>query len=555
MDAQKSGIAIEPFTQLPSPETAQGVLGGDLKQQESENPSAVTWFDPASGCQIASTGLLGGFFIVSLAAAFGVFQTLVLPGGGPRVAEIFTWFPHWFPANLSFTNVSRNFYDISAFVVLGFLFMVNWEFLRHKAARLYMLGVSAAATWASWKVALGATWFFPSETAYHFYWTWTRMEVVYGCTVVGLLVPWAIYLAHPKTNFVVSPIAWAFRSAFCRWLSGLAVFTAFLFVTFEHPFYQNNYFENWRIACGYLYSLYLFLGLPYGFITNLLRGHKFENRSDPEFVLLLLFRRGLRVFFGLEPRRVHWHIGNRRIGVALRDLGVKIFFIPLMVTFLYMECGGLFSSLVPFWHALTSKTYWYTTFSLFYRTGFHAFFVVDVSLALIGYASSSRWLDNKSKSVEPTMVGWFVTLICYPPFNGITTRYLPYDGMAGGAPYGIFQPTWVDALLKTFALIFYAVYVWATTAFGLRFSNLTNRGIITRGPYAFIRHPAYIMKNLAWWCEKLRSFGSPWQFIFLAAWNYIYYQRAKTEERHLSADPDYVAYCQHVRYRFIPGIW
>ena len=28
------------------------------------------------------------------------------------------------------------------------------------------------------------------------------------------------------------------------------------------------------------------------------------------------------------------------------------------------------------------------------------------------------------------------------------------------------------------------VYVWATTAFGIRFSNLTHRGIFANGPYA-----------------------------------------------------------------------
>jgi protein-S-isoprenylcysteine O-methyltransferase Ste14 len=92
-------------------------------------------------------------------------------------------------------------------------------------------------------------------------------------------------------------------------------------------------------------------------------------------------------------------------------------------------------------------------------------------------------------------------------------------------------------------------------AFGLRFSNLTNRGIIARGPYAWIRHPAYVSKNIAWWAENARSFSSLWQIIFLAAWNYIYYLRAVTEERHLLRDPDYRAYCQKAPYRFIPGFF
>src|SRR3546814_17210443 len=48
-----------------------------------------------------------------------------------------------------------------------------------------------------------------------------------------------------------------------------------------------------------------------------------------------------------------------------------------------------------------------------------------------------------------------------------------------------------------------AVYAWATMAFGIRFSNLTHRGIITHGPYALTRHPAYIAKNLSWWVGSM----------------------------------------------------
>lgn len=159
-------------------------------------------------------------------------------------------------------------------------------------------------------------------------------------------------------------------------------------------------------------------------------------------------------------------------------------------------------------------------------------------------------------------------LACYPPFNALTGDYLPYDRNLPGTAIVDFtrvellDAAYADAMnnfaefgLRLVTLGSLTVYVWATMAFGLRFSNLTNRGIITRGPYAFIRHPAYISKNIAWWCENVRHFSSPWQFLFLAAWNLIYYLRAVTEERHLLNDRDYAAYCRRVRYKFIPGIW
>jgi protein-S-isoprenylcysteine O-methyltransferase Ste14 len=41
----------------------------------------------------------------------------------------------------------------------------------------------------------------------------------------------------------------------------------------------------------------------------------------------------------------------------------------------------------------------------------------------------------------------------------------------------------------------------------------------------------------------------------VGTWAFIYYLRAMTEEAHLSADPDYVAYKKEVKYKFIPGIW
>jgi protein-S-isoprenylcysteine O-methyltransferase Ste14 len=108
-------------------------------------------------------------------------------------------------------------------------------------------------------------------------------------------------------------------------------------------------------------------------------------------------------------------------------------------------------------------------------------------------------------------------------------------------------------MLLTLMLFF--VYVWATVAFGLRFSNVTHRGILDTGPYRYIRHPAYATKNLAWWTESLSGFGSPWQFVYLAGLNAIYITRAITEERHLSTFQDYRDYMQRVRWRFIPGVF
>ncbi|MDE0877987.1 MAG: DUF1295 domain-containing protein, partial [Sphingomonas bacterium] len=97
-------------------------------------------------------------------------------------------------------------------------------------------------------------------------------------------------------------------------------------------------------------------------------------------------------------------------------------------------------------------------------------------------------------------------------------------------------------------VILTGIYAWATVAFGPRFSNLTNRGIMTHGPYAFSRHPAYLAKNMFWWMASVPvlTTGTPVDAVratlILAAVSGVYYWRAKTEERHLRLDPDYVTY-------------
>ena len=180
-------------------------------------------------------------------------------------------------------------------------------------------------------------------------------------------------------------------------------------------------------------------------------------------------------------------------------------------------------------------------------------FVIDVQLGTVGYLVTMRPLDAHIRSGTPLLGGWLAALLCYPPFvwgvigNG---QVLSYEHNI--ADWGVWmqgQPLllWFWAAWLTFLT---AIYAWATVAFGLRFSNLTYRGVLTNGPYRFTRHPAYVSKNLFWWCSAmpfLVTSGSPVDAIrncfFLLCVNAIYYWRAKTEEAHLWAeDPKYREY-------------
>lgn len=176
-------------------------------------------------------------------------------------------------------------------------------------------------------------------------------------------------------------------------------------------------------------------------------------------------------------------------------------------------------------------------------------FIVDCGWALAGYASESRWLGNKTRSVEPTALGWVACIFCYPPFNGVLGTYLPLETGANR----ITDPTTLLAFRGLTVLLF-SVYSAATVAFGLKFSNLTNRGIVTRGPYAFIRHPAYVCKCSAWWLEHIPTMTLTKAF-FLTLLCGVYALRAWTEERHLSRDPDYRAYKKKTPWVILPGVY
>jgi protein-S-isoprenylcysteine O-methyltransferase Ste14 len=146
-------------------------------------------------------------------------------------------------------------------------------------------------------------------------------------------------------------------------------------------------------------------------------------------------------------------------------------------------------------------------------------------------------------------LGWFVALICYPPFNGLVGRYVPW----GANDYALFWSPYWTMVFRILIVALFFIYVLSSVVLGFKASNLTNRGIVTRFPYSLVRHPAYISKNMVWWITLLPVMN--WWFFFgMLFWTTIYVLRALTEERHLLSDPDYILYCEKVRYRFIPGL-
>jgi protein-S-isoprenylcysteine O-methyltransferase Ste14 len=217
---------------------------------------------------------------------------------------------------------------------------------------------------------------------------------------------------------------------------------------------------------------------------------------------------------------------------------VKAFFLPLMTVYLSQELRALFGAL---------QSVGLHTMPI-YQVFYHLSYATDLLFCVVGYSTTLRLFDSQIRSVEPSVAGWLVALICYQPFYSVVGRfYLQYDDAT-------YWDNWLQSWPATRAvwavliILLASIYAVCTVAFGLRFSNLTHRGIITSGPYRFSKHPAYLAKNLSWWLisvpfvSELGWSAALRNSCLLILVNLVYYARARTEERHLSRDPTYVAY-------------
>jgi len=229
---------------------------------------------------------------------------------------------------------------------------------------------------------------------------------------------------------------------------------------------------------------------------------------------------------------------------------VKLFWAPLMLIFAIENSSGLYNLLHQhhIWSFNSANI-----LKFYFPLYISAIFTLDTFIFSSGYLFESSNLKNVVRSVDPTMLGWISAIVCYGPFFDTFIRFagpLPQD-------FADFGNTNLNIASGLFTLVLFSIYVWASVALGFKASNLTNRGIVSSGPYKYVRHPAYIAKNLGWWVASIpliKILGIK-AIINLSIWTFVYFMRALTEEKHLLQDPDYVAYTEKVKYMFIPGIF
>ncbi len=323
-------------------------------------------------------------------------------------------------------------------------------------------------------------------------------------------------------------------------------------------FQLRNEFNFGRIAIKLfgLYGTIGFVALVYWLFP--------VYRSDPFFdrywifaraVALVLLAGGIPYFFILdkylvEPCDSYWHFGMMMLGqwkqvetkvIRQHLLGwtVKLFFLPLMFSYLINNINFIKTVDID-----TAKQYFPDLYDYLYNL----IFTIDLVFVSVGYLMTLKIFDSHIRTAEPTIFGWIVALQCYQPFwDFSSTKYLQYDDNYYWGNLFANNET-MFTIWGVCILLLLCVYMWASVAFGIRFSNLTNRGILTNGPYRFCMHPAYVSKNLSWWLISVPfiSQAGPWEAVrqsaLLLLLNVIYFLRARTEERHLSQDPQYVRY-------------
>ena len=81
-----------------------------------------------------------------------------------------------------------------------------------------------------------------------------------------------------------------------------------------------------------------------------------------------------------------------------------------------------------------------------------------------------------------------------------------------------------------------------------------NRGIVASGPYNVVRHPIYAGYLLTH-AASLTAYPTLWNVAVVVTADIALVFRALAEERVLSADHDYEAYCSRVAWHLVPGVF
>ena len=112
-------------------------------------------------------------------------------------------------------------------------------------------------------------------------------------------------------------------------------------------------------------------------------------------------------------------------------------------------------------------------------------------------------------------------------------------------------PRSITALISLFGLV---IVIIARVKLGRNIGFVpAQHRIVTGGIYDVVRHPIYAGGFVAIFSLMLRSY-SPLNVVLFSIGIVLFMIKSVVEENFLRADPEYAAYMQRVRWRWIPGI-
>lgn len=308
---------------------------------------------------------------------------------------------------------------------------------------------------------------------------------------------------------------------------GVGLSVLFLVFVWSAQLYKGAFYEPYFNFIKLYFWLIVGIGVLYFFVVNAVM----EKRRDGSWHLAAFFIPWL-----------HKQADRDIIKTHIVSLCVKIFFLPLMFVYLSGQ-----------WSTMRGINALPKDFPEFFSLSMNGIFFLDVVFGVIGYICTFRLFNAHIRKPETRWGGWVMCLICYAPFNQVIfNEFLNYHDSVDWKIWLSAHPS-IYAVWGSLLIASYTIYVLATVNFGLRFSNLTNRGILTHGMYAYTKHPAYISKNFSWWLEDVPFIATSLTIglkhsAILFTVNIIYYMRAKYEEKLLSEQDDtYRQYADYIR--------
>jgi hypothetical protein len=211
------------------------------------------------------------------------------------------------------------------------------------------------------------------------------------------------------------------RQAAARYLVWLAVIYSalLLYHNLPHSLYNPERFQANFLFFSQLINGYLILGFPYFLITLIVKSSRREDFYDPAVRLIHI---GKQLVLGLiredRNKTAYLVLRNKYNRKVLLNLVMRAYFVPIMI----IQVLGTTLANLDMIHSLQTDAQ-LLGFLYFAST---VLWLMDIINATLSYSLESRWLENRSRSIDMTLTGWLVCFCCYEPLNRLTGYLFPF---------------------------------------------------------------------------------------------------------------------------------